>query len=179
MESDINDSQDSIIFRKPSLNDGLAIYELIKRSPPLDVNSSYLYFLQASHFADTCIVVESQQKIVGFVSAYYRPDQPDSLFVWQVAVDETMRGIGLAKRMLMALVENQKDHPALKELCCTISPSNKASQGLFKSFSKQFGLAFTVTPFITEAHFGEQAHEAEELYVLKSDKQENLTNLIF
>jgi len=46
-------------------------------------------------------------------------------------------------------------------------------------FAKNYGLTLTVTPFITEAHFGDEGHEAEELYVLKSDKQENLTKLIF
>jgi len=172
-------NEQNLIFRKPTLDDGHAIYHLIKSSPPLDVNSSYLYFLQASHFADTCIVVESDEKIVGFVSAYYRPDQPGSLFVWQVAVAETMRGVGLAKRMLLALVENQIGNADLSVLCCTISPSNKASQGLFKSFAKNYGLTLTVEPFITEAHFGDEGHEAEELYELKSDKQENLTHLIF
>jgi len=64
-------------FRTPKIEDGLAIHSLIKQSPPLDLNSSYLYFLQATHFADTCVVAEKEGEIVGFVSAYFRPDQED------------------------------------------------------------------------------------------------------
>ncbi len=62
---DTQKSEVSVQFRKPKLEDGLAIYHLIQASPPLDVNSSYLYFLQASHFADTCAVAEVDGQIVG------------------------------------------------------------------------------------------------------------------
>lgn len=169
--------QDTLIFRQPTLTDGLAIYELVKASPPLDVNSSYLYFLQASHFADTCVVVERNQTIVGFLSGYFRPDAPHSLFVWQVAVADTMRGQGLAKRMLQALLANQKGQTEVTTLCCTISPSNKASQALFQSFAKQYGLKLTVTHFIEEAHFGSEGHEAEELYSLTAPDQADIAAL--
>jgi len=170
-------TQDNLIFRKPNLEDGLAIYALVKASPPLDVNSSYLYFLQASHFADSCIVVEHNQKIVGFVSGYFRPDEPQSLFIWQVAVSKTMRGQGLAKRMIQALLDNQKGCATVPQVCCTISPSNKASQGLFKSFAEQYGLQLTVTAFIEEVHFGSEGHEAEELYSLTAPDQSDIAML--
>lgn len=170
-------TQDNLIFRSPTLEDGLGIYQLVKSSPPLDVNSSYLYFLQASHFADTCIVVEHNQAIVGFLSAYYRPDDPQSLFVWQVAVSATMRGQGLAKRMIQSLIANQKGRVTVSSICCTISPSNQASQALFKSFAEQYGLDLTVTEFITEAHFGSEGHEAEELYLLTSPDKQNIAFL--
>ncbi|PLA75445.1 diaminobutyrate acetyltransferase [Hydrogenovibrio sp. SC-1] len=170
-------TQNNLVFRSPTLEDGLAIYELVKASPPLDVNSSYLYFLQASHFADTCIVVEQNREIVGFLSGYYRPDDSHSLFVWQVAVSETMRGQGLAKRMIQALIANQRGRVKVSSICCTISPSNQASQALFKSFAKQYDLKMTVTEFITEAHFGAEGHEAEELYLLSSPNKADIALL--
>lgn len=168
MEKIIQNSHNDLTFRKPILNDGYAIYQLIKSSPPLDLNSSYLYFLQASHFSDTCIVVEQNGTIIGFLSAYYQPDKPQSLFVWQVAVAESARGRGLAKAMLLALIKNQPSDSTMTELACTISPSNKASQGLFGSFAKTHGLILETSPFINETHFGEENHEAEDLYILKA-----------
>ena len=161
-------------FRKPKLSDGQAIYRLIKSSPPLDLNSSYLYFLQASHFADTCIVAEQNEQIIGFLSAYLQPDKPQALFVWQVAVAESHRGRGLAKSMLAALVKNQPSDSAITEITCTISPSNKASQSLFNSFAKKYGLLLQTAPFINEAHFGDEAHEAEDLYILKAADNQKL-----
>lgn len=176
IENTHNDSSrpSDLSFRKPVLTDGYPIYQLIKSSPPLDLNSSYLYFLQASHFADTCVVAEQNGQIIGFLSAYLRPDKPQSLFVWQVAVAESHRGLGLAKTMLSSLLENQPDDSAITELTCTISPSNKASQSLFNSFAKMHGLLLQTAPFINEADFGEGNHEAEDLYILKAADNQKL-----
>lgn len=168
----------SITYRQPQLNDGLAMFELVKASPPLDVNSSYLYFLQASHFANTCVVAEMDNEMVGFVSGYFRPDRKDSLFVWQVVVSQKARGQGLAKKLLEALVKNQKSRPMVRELSCTISPSNKASQGLFYSFAKQYGLHVQVSDYLQDSHFAHLGHEAEEEYLLTTPNKHNLINSI-
>lgn len=167
------------LFRKPELQDGTAIYRLIQASPPLDLNSIYLYFLQASHFADTCVVVEQDGEIVGFLSAYLQPDKPQRLFVWQVAVAESLRGQGLGKKMLLQLLRNQLHTPKITEFACTISPSNKASQRLFESFAQTHHLVGETVPFITRAHFGETGHEAEDLYVFKAPDNEKLIHYIF
>lgn len=167
-----------ISFRKPTIGDGVAIYELIKQSPPLDLNSSYLYFLQSTHFADTCVLAVSDGDIVGFISAYFRPDKKDSLFVWQIAVAEQSRGQGLGKRLLYRLVKNQERRPIVKEICCTISPSNMASQNLFKSFAAQYGWFVNIETFLEEKHFGHLGHEAEELYSLRAPYNQNLINTL-
>lgn len=179
MEHIIQNSHNDLNFRHPTLSDGHAIYQLIKSSPPLDLNSSYLYFLQASHFADTCIVVERDGDLIGFISAYYQPDNPQSLFVWQVAIAESARGQGLAKAMLLALLKNQPNDSEMTQLACTISPSNKASQGLFRSFSEMHGLTLNSTPFINETHFGDENHEAEDLYILKAADNTKLIPYLF
>lgn len=169
----------ALSFRKPKIEDGIAIYTLIKQSPPLDLNSSYLYFLQATHFADTCLVAEMDGEIVGFVSAYFRPDSDDSLFIWQIAVSEKARGKGLGKQLIFNLIRNQTSRPIVRDVCCTISPSNQASQHLFKSFAEQHGLIIEKTPFLKEAHFGTEAHEEEDLYTLRAAYNENLINTLF
>lgn len=179
MEHRIQNSHHDLTFRKPILKDGQGIYQLIKSSPPLDLNSSYLYFLQASHFSDTCIIVEQNGVIIGFISAYYQPDKPQSLFIWQVAIAESARGRGLAKAMLLALIKNQPRDSVMTEIACTISPSNKASQGLFRSFAKTHELTLQTLPFINETHFGDENHEAEDLYILQAADHTNLIPYLF
>lgn len=173
------DTKTAISFRTPKIEDGLAIYSLIKRSPPLDLNSSYLYFLQATHFADTCVVAEKDNEIVGFVSGYFRPDKEDSLFVWQIAVSDTCRGQGLGRQLIYHLIRNQVHRPIVRDVCCTISPSNTASQNLFKSFAEQHGLIVEITPFLEKTHFGSEEHEEEELYTLRAAYKQNLINTLF
>jgi L-2,4-diaminobutyric acid acetyltransferase len=168
----------NIKFRLPQIEDGAAIHELIKNSPPLDLNSSYLYFLQATHFAQTCVVAERDGELIGFVSAYFRPDKKDSLFVWQIAVSENARGQGLGKKLVYQLLKNQQRRPIVREICCTISPSNQASQSLFKSFAEQHKLIVEVEPFLNEQHFGSDEHEAEDLYCVRAPYNENLINTV-
>jgi len=154
-----------IQFSQPVLEEGMAIYQLVKNCPPLDLNSSYLYFLQASHFAQTCIVAKLNNKIVGWVSGYCLPEDREHFFVWQVAVDASVRGQGLAKQMLVNLLQ-RPNLAHIQKISTTISPSNLASQALFKSASQQLNATLSCTEFINEAHFQGECHEAEELYTL-------------
>lgn len=156
-----------IQFSQPVLQEGMAIYQLVKNCPPLDLNSSYLYFLQASHFANTCIVAKHNEEIVGWVSGYCRPEEPANFFVWQVAVASSMRGQGLAKKMLFQLMQ-RPNLAHIQKISTTISPSNTASQALFKSAAKQLNWTLTCSDFITESHFNGEQHEAEVLYTLAS-----------
>lgn len=165
----------AIRFELPSKSDGMAIYQLVKSCPPLDLNSSYLYFLQATHFAETCVLARQDAEILGFVSGYIHPQEPNTLFIWQVAVAEAARGQGLAKQLLLNLI--QRDNlTQINKVITTISPSNKASQGVFTSFANQYGLTVQTEEFLTEMDFissdsdQNQDHEAEELYsIFKPD----------
>ena len=73
-----------IIFRKPTLEDGAAIWHLVKTTGRLDLNSAYLYLLLARDFADTCVVAAEGERLVGFVSGYRPPGRPGR--AWRPAV---------------------------------------------------------------------------------------------
>lgn len=156
--------QQHVVFRKPSLQDGQAIYELVKSCPPLDLNSRYLYFIQADHFADTCVLAEVGDQVVGFISGYIRPNQPHTLFVWQIAVSPEMRGRKVALKLLTTLANNLAANARLDTLSTTISPSNTASQKVFSSFANTYGLKMASEKYLEADQFGEDAHEAELLY---------------
>ncbi len=155
------DYKENISFFNPVCEDSPQIYELIKRSPPLDLNSRYAYMLVATHFANTSVVAKINGKIVGVVSAYCLPQTPQTLFVWQVAIDQSMRGQGLAKKMLEHAL---KKSPQVKWLETTITPSNIASQKLFKSIAASLNANIEVMPFLSKTLFGEDSHEDEDLY---------------
>lgn len=158
-----------VLLRMPTVDDGVGISRLVRRCPPLDVNSHYLYLLLCHHFAETCSVVECDGKIVGFMSAYRPPQRPDTLFVWQVAVDMAFRGQRLASRM----VEQVMDRMSCREIQfieATISPSNDASQSFFRGFAKRMDAECHVQPLFTLDMFpadlcpGAEQHEAEDGY---------------
>ncbi|GAA0786077.1 diaminobutyrate acetyltransferase [Marinobacterium sediminicola] len=157
---------DSDIFklRKPEATDGFALHKLVERCSPLDPNSVYCNLLQCSHFAETAIAAENAEgELVGFISGYCPPERPDTLFVWQVAVDARCRGQKLGQRMLLALTERLV--PAgVQYIETTITPGNVASETLFaRVFAALSAPVERSMLFSRDEHF-EGQHDDEMLY---------------
>ena len=151
-----------LVYRKPALSDAAAIHALIGECKPLDLNSPYAYMLLCTHFADTCGVAEREGSLLGFVSAYRKPNDDSVLFVWQVAVSPRGRGQGVGKRLLEEIT-GRPEHVAVGYLEATISPSNHASWALFESFAKKRGARCAIQTLFRETDFGGHEHEEERL----------------
>jgi L-2,4-diaminobutyric acid acetyltransferase len=135
-------SEQQLELRTPAPIDGASVFRLIDQCPPLDTNSMYCNLLQCTHFADTSVAAfhtdASGEELVGFISGYLIPARKDTLFIWQVAVNESARGVGLAGSMLKHILDRpQCSHVTYLET--TITESNKASWGLFKSLANKLG----------------------------------------
>lgn len=156
------DDKKEVCLRRPLKADGLAVHRLVAANPPLDVNSPYSYYLLCEHFAETCVLAEFQGEAVGFLSAYRRPDQPQVMFIWQVVVDPSMRGRGLAREMLLALLSRDTCHE-VNTIESTVNPSNQASRRVFERFAEEHGEGLEEGLFLNEAAFGEGDHESEIL----------------
>ena len=155
--------KEEIQFRQPVAEDGYAVNQLIESCPPLDTNSMYCNLLQCSHFADTCVVAEFNGEIVGWVSAYIEPKQPENLFIWQMAVSEKARGCALAQRMLVFLLK-QSQCSATRFIETTITADNQASRRVFKKLAEQLETDCVESDFFTkEVHFGGK-HNSEFLF---------------
>jgi len=122
--------------------------------------------LVCTHYRQTSNLAEINGEIVGLVSGYCIPDLPQDIniyFIWQVAVDERLRGKGVALRMLKNLLEREK-HRDFAYIDTTISPSNIASQNLFKSLAKELNAPIQRQKLFDQTLFGKDAHEDEDLY---------------
>jgi len=151
-----------IKLRAPNLEDGMSVYRLIQSCPPLDTNSSYCNILQTSHFASTSVAAERNGQVVGFISGYLLPDKPDTLFIWQVAVDEEARGIGLASRMLINLL-TRSACKNVSYLETTITQDNTPSWNLFRGIAKRLSADLQSAVWLEkDAHFDGQ-HDSEAL----------------
>ncbi|KMS62836.1 proteinase inhibitor I4 serpin [Sphingobium baderi LL03] len=149
-------------MRPPVATDGPSITRLIAHCPPLDANSAYCNLLQCTHFAESCIVAEhgGEGGIAGWVSGYRPPSDPESFFVWQVAVSPAARGHGLAGRMIEALL----DRPAaagVTHLITTVTEDNRASWALFEGLARRWNAPLAKSAlFERETHFA-GAHATE------------------
>lgn len=149
----------------PHTEDGSKVHALVVSCPPLDPNSLYCNLLQCTHFRETCILAEMDDASVGWVSAYRPPQEPDTLFIWQVAIATEARGKGLALHLIKALLAR----PAcagVGRIRTTITPDNQASWAMFRSLARNLGAGFSDTPWLlADAHF-DGAHASEHLVTI-------------
>ncbi len=144
---------------KPSTQDGGAIWRIARDSGKLDLNSSYAYLMWCHDFADTSLVARAGDEVVGFVIGYRRPTAPDTVVVWQIAVDSSQRGRGTAGALLDTLVSRLADE-GVRHMETTITPDNAASNALFASLAKRWGAAMDRAGSFDAGEFPDE-HESE------------------
>jgi L-2,4-diaminobutyric acid acetyltransferase len=150
-------AQDTTLgYRLARLEDGPALWSLAKANG-LDENSPYAYLLWTEYFRDTTVVAtDDADAPIGFVTAFLRPDDAATVFVWQIGVDDAHRRRGIAGRLLDELFERT----GATALEATVTPSNSASETLFRRFGERHGLAVAVEPLFGEELFP-PGHEVE------------------
>ncbi|WP_027858676.1 diaminobutyrate acetyltransferase [Marinobacterium jannaschii] len=165
---------EGLTLRKPVATDGMAVNRLVDRIPELDDNSSYCNLLQCSHFADSSVIALRGDEVAGFISGYPLPQQPDTLFIWQVAVSPDSRGIGLASSMLSEIL-SRPDLGQLRFLETTITEDNAASWALFTSLARRCSARLERRiMFDRQRHFSDE-HASELLARIGPIRQGALT----
>lgn len=149
-------------LQQPDSTLGAKVHQLIRECPPLDGNSLYCNLLQCSHFADTSVAAFIDHRLVGFISAYIKPQQTDTLFIWQVAVHASARQQGLALAMLQHILARPSCQQ-IHYLETTITENNQASWRLFESLADRLQAPnHKQVLFDKEQHFQHQ-HDSEWL----------------
>ncbi|MFE2015729.1 diaminobutyrate acetyltransferase [Streptomyces sp. NPDC059491] len=156
---------DGVSVDRARTTDGAALWRIARSSGELDLNSPYSYLLWCRDFADTTAVArDASGRPVGFVTGYLRPDAPGTLFVWQVAVEGSHRGTGVAGTLLDALSERVAAEHGLDRIEATVTPGNLASDRLFRSYARRHGADLTQEVLFPAAAFPTAGHESEVLY---------------
>jgi L-2,4-diaminobutyric acid acetyltransferase len=125
-------------LRTARVEDGAEVWRLVRDSGGLDLNSSYAYLLVCDRFGDTCLLAETGDALAGFVMAFRPPRDPDVIFVWQIGVAASARGLGVGRKLLLGLLELDACR-GVRFLETTITPSNEGSEALFRSFARHAG----------------------------------------
>lgn len=155
----------AIRLEPPGGDDGREMWRVARDSRTLDLNSPYSYLLWCRDFADTSVIARDADRVCGFITGFIRPRSAATLFIWQVAVDPSYRGQGLAKRML----DHLGDRVAAEGRCyleATVTPDNTASSRLFESFARGRGCGLERRTLFSADQFpsGPQSHHPEVLF---------------
>jgi L-2,4-diaminobutyric acid acetyltransferase len=156
------DTTMTVTYRRPTRLDAARVHALVRASPPLDVNSAYAYLLVCTHFSETSVVAEQNDRLLGFVSAYLEPANPGVVFIWQVAVAPRARGLGVGRRLLREVLARPSCAHA-RFLETTITPSNDASWRLFRALAREYDARCEPVATFSGAEVGGDDHEDEQL----------------
>jgi len=126
----------------------------------LDLNSAYSYLLLCKYFSDTCVVAEAKGKIAGYISAFSPPNQPEVIFVWQVAVDEAFRRRRLGMSMLKHLLARDICSNS-RNLEITVNPSNQAAYILYHKLADELNTSCAEEECFPSPLFPGAQHEDE------------------
>ncbi len=149
------------IIRNVSMTDIKEVYRLlVSNRPYVGLNSRYTYYLLARDFYDTCVVAEKDGKIIGFSSGYIPPNRPDTLFNWEIVVDQEHRGNGLQRRMLLYQIKAKN----VRYLEATINPSNDTCKNNMTSLAQLLHTDCVSQVLFNEEDFENDGHETEILY---------------
>ncbi|HEX3779500.1 MAG TPA: diaminobutyrate acetyltransferase [Pseudonocardiaceae bacterium] len=151
-----------LVIEPPETTDGAALWRLAKDSRQLDVNSSYAYLLWCRDFRDTSVVARVGGEVHGFVTGYLRPDDQQTVLVWQVAVDAALRGRGVAGKLLDSLL-NRLTERGVRYLETTVTADNAPSNKLFRSLAARWGASCERSELFTVNEFPD-GHDSEFLY---------------
>ena len=151
-----------IKFCPPKKEDGPLVHQLIASCPPLDTNSMYCNLLQCCHFSDTSVTAWHRRSLVGFISGYEHPDRSDTLFIWQVAVSERVRGKGVGSGMLKDIL-SRSDNPDFSFIETTITEDNQASWSLFESLAGNLNAELNRSVIFDEQQHFHGQHASEFL----------------
>lgn len=140
------------------------MFRIVEESKVLDVNSSYSYLLWGKYFNKTSIIATCDDEVVGFITGFIPPEQADTLFIWQVAVDANFRGYGLATHLIHQLLTQVNDGQDVDYVEATVTPSNVPSSKLFQGIAKKNDTECAVFECFSEGQFPGEGHEAELTY---------------
>lgn len=152
--------RNEILLRPTESADGPKVHALVAQQPALDSNSLYCNLLQTHFYSDTSAVALHQGEVVGFAIGLIPPSSPDQLFIWQVAVLPTHSGQGIARELILSILDRDQCK-GIQFLTATITPSNVASWKLFEGLAKRLGVETDKQVLFDCEHHFSGAHESE------------------
>lgn len=127
----------------------------------VDTNSPYSYLMLGEYFAENCAVAERDGEMVGFVTGFRPFEDPETLFIWQIAVDESVRGLGVGSRLLDDVVGRPRV-PRLRYLEATVTPGNQPSKRLFRAFAERWKAECQEEELFARSDFPADAEETHD-----------------
>jgi L-2,4-diaminobutyric acid acetyltransferase len=127
-----------VVLRQCTSSDVAQIVRFVAECPPLDVHSSFTYWVTFQYWGEMCFVASAGERIIGYVSALGSGHSSDVFYLWQIGVSEDRRSTGLAQRLVAAVTKAGRGR-GFREMQVSIAPENESSLRTFTRFATSLG----------------------------------------
>jgi L-2,4-diaminobutyric acid acetyltransferase len=132
------DEMQGIKLRSCMPADVEGIVQFVASCPPLDLHTSFTYWVTFKYWGDLCFVALMGERIVGYASAIGSGRDDATLYLWQVGVVDELRSSGLAQRLIESVADAGGQH-GFRKLEVSIASDNEASLRAFSRFAASLG----------------------------------------
>lgn len=153
------------LLRAPKSEDASRITDLTEDLASGEAYATQGELMNNSAFRDTSVVAELDGEIVGFVSAYRLPYDPQTLFVWHADVAEAAQDRGFTSLMLGHLIR-QEACVGVTRVQTMITSMDERAWTLFRQFARWQRSHMKIQSFITQALTLFTRHETDHLVTI-------------
>ncbi|MFE0229910.1 diaminobutyrate acetyltransferase [[Kitasatospora] papulosa] len=149
-------------YRTPHVEDAYTLWQMVDQTDALDNNSPYYYALWCRDFAATSLVATVENEVVGFLTGYFRPDEPDTYLVWQEAA-KPRHGIPMLGVQIFERAADRAVEQGARFIEATVSADNKAIIMVLKKIAKRYSAEVNTRILFSSDLFPGEHHD-EVLY---------------
>lgn len=127
-----------VTLRRCTPTDVEQVVRFVAECPPLDVHSSFTYWVTFQYWGEMCFIASDDKRILGYASAIGSGHTPEAFYLWQLGVSEDLRSTGLGQRLIAAIADVGRGR-GFREMQVSIASENEPSLSAFKRFATSLG----------------------------------------
>ena len=153
------------VLRAPVPEDGARIAALAKDFTSGKARDLPETLVGRGAFSETSVLAELDGKLLGWVSAYILPYDPQTLFIWTVEVVKVERNPELSSLMLGYLMR-QEPCAGVTRVQTVISCDEDRPWTLFRRFARWQHSRMDIQPYFTQALTPHKRHENDNMVTI-------------
>ena len=122
------------IIRNVKERDHIYLQKLAKECKPLDVHTSYTYWLNSTYNQNCSFILEVDDIIAGYIMSV---EMPEIIFIWQIGIVPAYRHRGYSQKLIDKCVKYAEKTD--KDIEITISKENTDSNQAFIKYCEKNG----------------------------------------
>jgi L-2,4-diaminobutyric acid acetyltransferase len=129
---------EGITLNRCTPSDVERVVRFVGECPPLDLHSSFTYWVTFEYWGEMCFVASRSEQIVGYVSAIGSGRDDNVFYLWQIGVSGEFRSMGVSQRLLVAVVDVARGR-GYRKMQVSIASGNDPSLRTFQRFALSVG----------------------------------------